>query len=408
MQKDIKNKIELLAPAGNMEKFMTALHFGADAVYLSGKQFGLRAFADNFDNEQIKFCCEYAHKLNKKVYVTVNIFAKNDDFVYLKDYLVFLEQTGVDAAIMSDAGVIAYAKSVAPKLSIHLSTQANILNKYAVEFWNRQGVERIILARESSYSDIAEIIKAVPKCEIEMFVHGAMCISYSGRCLMSNYLTGRDSNRGECVQACRWSWTITEAEHTENPFTVKQDERGTYIFNSKDLNLIEYIKPLLECGVKSFKIEGRMKSMHYVATVINAYRRAIDKYYLNPEDFFVDEKLKNELTKTVHREFTSGFVFDDNCVKQNYVTSKAQTNGEFLAVVKEWHEGVATVEMRNRFKEGDTVEILSNNDSFNKQFIIKNLRDEFNNPIGDAKVVQQILKMDCAFPLSRYDILRSC
>ncbi len=173
MQKDIKNKIELLAPAGNMEKFMTALHFGADAVYLSGKQFGLRAFADNFDNEQIKFCCEYAHKLNKKVYVTVNIFAKNDDFVYLKDYLVFLEQTGVDAAIMSDAGVIAYAKSVAPKLSIHLSTQANILNKYAVEFWNRQGVERIILARESSYSDIAEIIKAVPKCEIEMFVHGS-------------------------------------------------------------------------------------------------------------------------------------------------------------------------------------------------------------------------------------------
>ncbi len=391
-----------------MEKFFTALHFGADAVYLSGKQFGLRAFADNFDNEQIKFCCDYAHKLNKKVYVTVNIFAKNDDFLFLKDYLVFLEQSGVDAAIVSDVGVIAFAQKVAPKLSLHLSTQSNTLNKHAVDFWNKQGIDRVILARECSFSDIAEICKEVPNCELEMFVHGAMCISYSGRCLLSNYLTGRDSNRGECVQACRWSWIITEAMHDENPFLVKQDERGTYIFNSKDLNLIEHIKPLIECGVKSFKIEGRMKSINYVATVVNAYRRAIDGYYIEPDNYFVDEQLKKELFKTAHREFTSGFVFDDKSVKQNYVTSKAEAEGEFIAVVKEWQEGVLTVEMRNRFKEGDTVEILSNNNSFNKQFTIKNLRDEFDAPVNDAKRVQQILKMDCSFPLSRYDILRSC
>ena len=402
-----QTKVELLAPAGNMEKMLTAFHFGADAVYLAGKSFGLRAFADNFSHEEIQRAVEYAHILGKKVYVTVNIFANNDDFDQLKDYLLFLQSAKVDAVIMSDAGVIDFCKTVAPQLNIHLSTQANTLNKYAVDFWRKQGVQRVVLARECTYSDIAEINRFVPDCETEIFVHGAMCISYSGRCLMSNYLTGRNANRGECVQACRWSWQITEDAHPENPMQVRQDQRGTYVFNSKDLNLIRRLPQLIECGVASFKIEGRMKSPYYVATVVNAYRRAIDAYYSDKNGYCLDENLLKELCKTTHRQFTEGFAFDDGDIRQNYETSRAVGDSEFLAVVKDYSDGVATVEMRSRFLEGQKVEILSPRESFGKVVEIKNLKDQKGNKVCDAKIVQQILSFDCPYTLYPFDILRT-
>ncbi len=402
-----KRKVELLAPAGNMEKLLTAFHFGADAVYLAGKNFGLRAFADNFTQEEILQATDVAHSADKKIYVTVNIFARNADFEELQEYLVFLQDVGVDGVIVSDAGVVDVAKKVAPRLSIHISTQANVLNKYAVEFWHKQGARRVVLARECKFEDIAEINSFVPTCETEVFIHGAMCVSYSGRCLMSDFLTGRGANRGECVQACRWEWQIEEKEHTDKQLLVKEDARGTYIFNSKDLNLIRRIKDLIECGVASFKIEGRMKSPYYVATVVNAYRRAIDAYYANPENYVTDEKLAAELFKTTHRQFTEGFTFDDGKITQNYETSRATGDSEFLAVVKDYYDGVATIEMRSRFKEGQCVEILSPADVFNKRVTIKNLRDINDIAVDDAKRVQQILKFDCPCKLESGDILRT-
>ena len=402
-----RKKVELLAPAGNMEKLLTAFHFGADAVYIAGKSFGLRAFADNFDEKEMVEAIDIAHALGKKVYVTVNIYARNADFDGLKKYLVFLQNAGADAAIMSDAGVIAVSKEVAPGLPIHISTQANTLNKYAVKFWREQGAERVVLARECRFEDIAEINSFVPTCETEVFVHGAMCISYSGRCLMSDFLTGRGANRGECVQACRWEWQITEKEHEDKPLTVREDARGTYVFNSKDLNLIHRIKELIECGVASFKIEGRMKSPYYVATVVNAYRRAIDAYYARPDDYETDERIAADLFKTTHRQFTEGFTFYDGEVMQNYETSRATGDSEFLAVVKDYSDGVATVEMRSRFKEGQRVEILSPSDAFGRKVEIKNLRDVNDLPVEDAKRVQQILKFDCPYRLLPNDILRT-
>ncbi len=400
-------KVELLAPAGNMEKFFTAIHFGADAVYLSGKSFGLRAFADNFDADQLAFCVKYAHERGKKVYVTVNIFASDSDFDELKDYLAYLQKIGVDAALVSDAGVISFAKKVAPDLPLHLSTQANTLNSYAVDFWHKQGLERVVLARECTIRQIKAICDFNPDCEIEVFVHGAMCVSYSGRCLMSNYLTGRDANRGECVQACRWSWKIEEEGHTDNPFILKQDQRGTYIFNSKDLNLLDKLKEVVESGVASLKIEGRMKSVHYVATIVNAYRRALDAYYANPDKFNVADDLIEETFKTVHREYTHGFTFLDKTIRQSVINGKAECDNDFVAAVKGYQNGKVYVEMRNKFAEGDELEILSPDDSFGKTVKVVGLCDKDLNPIPVAKLVKQIVCFDCPYPLKEYDILRT-
>jgi putative protease len=273
------NKIELLSPAGDMNKLKTAFYYGADAVYIGGKAFSLRALAGNFSDEEILEAVEYAHKLNKKVYVTVNILARNYDIDKAVEYLKFLESANIDGAIISDVGLISLAREIAPNLAINVSTQANTLNYKAVEFWRDYGVKRVILARELSLKEIKEIKKRVPDIEIETFIHGAMCISYSGRCLLSDYRTGRSSNRGACVQACRWNFEIREKGSNGAYMEMEEDERGTYILNSKDLNLIDYIAELDDAGVISFKVEGRMKSEYYLATVINAYRRAIDEYY---------------------------------------------------------------------------------------------------------------------------------
>ncbi|MBO5068007.1 MAG: U32 family peptidase, partial [Clostridia bacterium] len=301
-------KIELLSPAGDMNKLKTAFYFGADAVYIGGKHFSLRALAGNFTDEEMIEAVQFAHSIGKKVYVTVNIFGRNDDIENAQEYFKFLEKINVDGAIISDTGLIYLARTVAPNLAVNLSTQANTLNYKTVEFWKNYGVKRVILARELSLNEIQTISEKVPDMEIETFIHGAMCISYSGRCLLSDYRTGRSSNRGECVQACRWHYEIREKDSECGFMEMQEDERGTYIMNSKDLNLLDYIGELDKAGVCSFKIEGRMKSEYYLATVVNAYRRAIDAYYKVGASYKENSLFQTELKKTAHREFTTAYI----------------------------------------------------------------------------------------------------
>lgn len=400
-------KIELLAPAGNFEKLKTALYFGADAVYVGGKSFSLRAFSNNFTNEELVEAINYTHSLGKKIYVTVNAFMKNHEIDKIKEYLEFLYSANVDAVIVTDPGVIYLAKKYTPNLELHLSTQANTLNLASVEFWKEQGVKRIVLARELSMKEISEIKNNVPDVELEAFIHGAMCISYSGRCLLSNYLTGRDSNRGECVQACRWNFAIKEVSKEGEFYPIEEDERGTYILNSKDLNLIDYIGEMVSAGVVSFKIEGRMKGEYYLATVINAYRRAIDEYYKIGDSYKQNPLFMKELKKTFHRAFTTAYAFGDNTETVNYENSQSTGDSLFVASVLGYDEEKgALVEMRNRFKVGDTLEILSPSDNFNKTFVVTSIKDEFGNAIEDAKNVQQKLYIKLDYKLSKGDVLR--
>lgn len=401
------NKPELLAPAGNFSKLKTAVYYGADAVYIGGKSFSLRALSDNFTDEEIARAVEYSHGKNVKVYVTVNIFAKNSDFDKAKEYFKFLYSVGVDAVLITDIGLIDLCKEVAPKLPIHLSTQANTLNKYAVRAWKNYGLERVVLARELSLAEIAEIREFVPDIELEAFAHGAMCISYSGRCLLSNYLNGRDSNRGECVQACRWSYELREKNKGGEYYPIEEDERGSYILNSKDLNMISHIDEMVDAGVISLKIEGRMKSEYYLATVINAYRRAIDEYCKISYKYKENSMFYDELIKTSHRAFTTAYTLGDNFDTVNYSDSQSVGEKQFIAVVTKGTAGGYTeIEMRNRFKKSDVLEILSPSDNFNKTFVVNEMYDEDGNEIVDAKIVQQKIRIKCEYYLREGDILR--
>lgn len=401
------NKPELLAPAGNFSKLKTAVYYGADAVYIGGKSFSLRALSDNFTDEEIARAVEYAHGKNVKVYVTVNIFAKNSDFDKAKEYFKFLYSVGVDAVLITDIGLIDLCKEVAPKLPIHLSTQANTLNKYAVRAWKNYGLERVVLARELSLAEIAEIREFVPDIELEAFAHGAMCISYSGRCLLSNYLNGRDSNRGECVQACRWSYELREKNKGGEYYPIEEDERGSYILNSKDLNMISHIDEMVDAGVISLKIEGRMKSEYYLATVINAYRRAIDEYCKIGDKYKENSMFYDELIKTSHRAFTTAYTLGVNFDTVNYSDSQSVGEKQFIAVVTKGTAGGYTeIEMRNRFKKSDVLEILSPSDNFNKTFVVNEMYDEDGNEIVDAKIVQQKIRIKCEYDLREGDILR--
>lgn len=393
--------MELLSPAGNYEKFLTALDFGADAVYFAGQAFGLRAFAGNFSAEEIVLACEEAHKRGKKVYVTVNIIARDEDFVGLKEYLSQLVSAGVDAVIVADIGIIRFIRGNFPELDVHVSTQANITNTESAQFFADMGVKRIVLARELNIKQIKSIAQAMAQrgVEVECFVHGAMCISYSGRCLLSNYLVGRDANHGECVQACRWKYYVKEVSR-DNELEVEEDKRGTYVFNSKDLCMIRHLKELQDAGVVSLKIEGRMKSSYYVATVTNAYRKAID---LLPNA--VGEEWVRELEKTSHRLFTTGFYFGQ--AEESLVSSTPVQSHEFVGVVKACENGVATIEQRNFLQEGDEVEVLSvNNDVFNKTFRITEMKNILGEKIEKANVAQMIFSTKCDLPLSAGDILR--
>ncbi len=397
----MKEKTELLAPAGSFEKLKTALNFGADAVYLGGKSFSLRSFSENFTPEELQEGIKYAHERGRKVYVTVNIFAKNADFPALSDTLSYLQEIGADAALVTDPGVFSLAKKVAPKLKLHISTQANTTNAYAAKFWEEQGAERVVLARELSLAEISQIHAYCPDLQLEAFVHGAMCISYSGRCLLSNYLAGRDSNRGACVQACRWKYTVRaqrEAGAQGGELEVQEDERGTYLLNSKDLNMLPYLDELAKAGVCSFKIEGRMKSAYYLATVVNAYRRVLD-------GTLSVAQAQTELKKVAHRAFTTAYAFGENAETVNYADSQESGTREYVADVLEGGE-YPLIQMRNRFRVGDELEILSPSDSFNRCFTVQEMKDESGNAVADAKLVMHKLQIRCPYPLVKGDILR--
>ena len=398
-------KIELLSPAGDFEKLKTAIHFGCDAVYFAGKRFGLRAFSDNFDDDEIIKAIKYAHDHNVKVYITVNILAHNDDFNGLLDYLKFLDQNKADGVIVSDLGI---AKLVLDNtnLELHVSTQANITNLYSAKVWQNMGAKRLVLARELNLKEIYNIKKELNNdIDIETFIHGAMCISYSGRCLLSNYLTGRDSNKGACAQPCRWNYAlgIKDDKNDISYYPIQEDNKGTYILNSKDLCLINNIKDLYDAGINSFKIEGRMKSNYYVATITNAYRRAIDDFYNNKESNF---DYISELQKTSNREFTTGFYFDSD-QKTNTLTSKVSQTYMYTAVVLDYLDNnYLLVEHRNKFKLGDTLEVLSPDENFNKTFKVEEILDLNKNKIEEVKKIKQQVYIKCPYKLHKLDILR--
>ena len=400
-------KPELLAPAGNMEKLKMALLYGADAVYLGGKAFGLRAFGGNFTNEELQEAVDFAHKLGKKIYVTVNIFPHNSDIAKLPAYLTFLNEIKVDAILVADLGVFTLAKEYAPDVELHISTQANNTNWAAVNAWAELGASRVVLAREMSLEEIKEIRE---KCsvELEMFVHGAMCISYSGRCLMSNYLTGRDANRGSCAQPCRWNYALVEEKRPGQYLPVLEDERGTYIFNSKDMCLLPYLPDVIASGVDSLKIEGRMKSVHYAASVVKAYRQAIDSYFAAPEQFEVKKEWVEELDKVSHRAYTTGFYYGRPTEKdQIYGTSSYTQTSDFVGLVLDYDEktGFATVEQRNNMKVGQEIEIFQPHLAGYRQILQEMYNDE-GEAIQVAPHPQQIVKIRMDKPVEPYGILR--
>lgn len=399
-------KVELLAPAGDKERLLAALHFGADAIYFAGKKWGLRAFAENFDEDEIKEAISLCHQNNVKAYITINVLAHNQDFEGLIEYLKYLEDCKVDGVIVNDLGIATYVKKYT-SLELHVSTQANVTNKESALIWVSLGAKRIVLARELSLKEIREIKDAVGEdIELETFIHGAMCVSYSGRCLLSNYLTGRDSNKGACAQPCRWDYAIYRKHQDDDEgdyLPIEEDERGTYILNSKDLCLVNYIKELVEAGISSFKVEGRMKSTYYVATVINTYRRAIDDYYENKAPSF---NYVEELEKTSNRAFTTGFYFgkSDNI---NLISSKYKQTYDFIAVViEDSQDGYALIEHRNKFKIGDELEVLSSTSSFNQKLILTEMLTEKKESIEEVKIVKQKVYIKTDLTLKKGDILR--
>lgn len=402
-------KIELLAPAGDWEKLVTAIHFGADAVYFAGKNYGLRAYGTNFDDGEIKRAIEYVHEHGKKAYITLNVYARGNDFDGLEEYVQSLVDAKVDAVLISDLGIFSFVRKHFPNLQIHVSTQANTTNAYAAKMWHELGASRVVLARELTIDEIRNITKENKDVEFEVFVHGAMCISYSGRCLLSNYLTERDANHGECVQACRWKYSVVEETRPDEKFDLTEDTRGTYIFNSKDLCLIDYLNKIYDAGAVSFKVEGRMKSAYYVATVINAYRRAIDLMYeckKKNTEYKVPGELKNELLKASHRKYTTGFMFKDGEVTQNYDSASQEQESKFIAIVKKVDGKNILIEQRNKFSIGDKLEILSPTSSFNKTITVESIKDKNGNLIETANQVQQLLWIESNEKLEVGDILR--
>lgn len=402
-------KPELLAPAGDLEKLKIAVLYGADAVYMAGESFSLRAGAGNFTAEEMKEGIDFAHSHGAKCHLAVNIFAHNEDIEPLMDYLNMVRDMGFDAFIAADPGVIDMIFEVIPDAEVHLSTQANMTNYRTAAFWYNRGVKRLVLARELTLQEIIKVKEKIPEdMELEAFVHGAMCISYSGRCLLSNFMIERDSNRGMCAHPCRWKYSLVEEQRPGQYYPVEEDERGTYILNSKDLCLIEHIPELIEAGISSFKIEGRMKSVFYVATVVSAYRRAIDAYCGNPESYRFDPKWMEEVCKVSHREFTTGFYFNQpSNLDQNYRTSAYTRDYSFTGLVKDYDEktGYATVEQRNKMVRGDRIEIFGPDCDFFTQ-TLDEMYNEEGEPIDSAPHPQQILKIKTDKPVKPFYMLR--
>ena len=400
---------ELLAPAGNMAKLKIALDYGADAVYCAGKEFGLRAKADNFSRKELQDAVEYVHQRNKKIYLTLNIIPHNQDLEKIMEFLKFLAELNVDGVIVSDPGVLYLFEENKMDLPLHLSTQANTVNWASVKFWEKKGVERIILARELSREEIAEI-KSRTSAGLEVFIHGSMCISYSGRCLLSNYLTGRDANRGNCAQPCRWKYSLVEEKRPGQYFPIADDDRGSYIMNSRDLNLLEEIPELVELGVESLKIEGRMKSIHYVATVTGVYRQALNEYAGDPDSFSVKQEWKDELDKVSHRPYTKGF-FHGNPEQQgqNYADSSYIRNYKYLGQVKGFlpDPGLAIVRIKNKICQGDEVEFFGpGGDAFKQRIdVILNTDGE---TVKEAPHPESTVKVGVERPIGENYIIRRC
>ena len=396
-------KVELLAPAGNMKRLKLALYYGADAVYLAGKKFGLRASADNFTQSELRRATNLCHQMGKKIYVTLNIVAHNSDFDGLVPYIKFLDKIGVDAVIVSDLGIASIVKSNS-NLALHVSTQANVTNKHSAKVWASMGANRIVLARELNIEEIKEIRKALPKTvELEGFVHGAMCIAHSGRCLLSNVFVGRDGNKGACVQACRFAYNLVRTNNPDEMYPIEEDAHGTYILNSKDMCLISHLKEIAEAGVYSFKIEGRMKSDYYVANVVNAYRRAIDALMDGKEPKF---DLQAEAEKSSHRENTTGFYFGDEHKTNLKSSGTTQTYDVVAEVAKKSNKGQVVVFQRNKFSVGDEIEVLSPSSSFLKTFIVENITNEKGETIKSANHAEEKLTINCPMPLAAGDMLR--
>lgn len=395
--------MELLAPAGDKQKLIMAINYGANAVYLASTRFGLRTFAGNFDLDGLKEAVEYAHSHNVKVYVTVNIIPHESDLEDLPEYILYLEKIGVDAVICADLGVISIVRRVAPNLDVHVSTQANITNSESAMVYVNMGVKRLILAREMTLEEIAQLRSKVPaEIELEAFCHGAMCISYSGRCLLSNFFTGRDANRGACVQACRWNYEIREI-NKEQYYPIEEDTHGTYILNSKDMCMIEHLDKLKKAGISSIKIEGRMKTEYYVANVINAYRMALDYLYANKE-YNLPKEIYEEVFKSSHRDYSYGFYFGNP--KQNLETSLPESTYDFIAVVLEdTVDGRTKVEMRNRFDKDTELELLSKTKN-NAIIKISKIEDEEGKELDVCKVPKQVVYITTNLPLQKLEILR--
>lgn len=354
-------KPEILAPAGNLEKLKVAIDYGADAVYIGGGKLNLRAFSNNFSNEQMIEAIKYCHDRDKKIYVTLNVFARNHDLKGAGEYIKGLYEIGVDAVIVADPSLIAICKEVAPNLEIHLSTQANTVNWMATKFWYDLGVKRIVLARELTFKEIETITNNIPDgCDIEAFVHGSMCIAYSGRCLISNYMLGRDANKGICGNACRYKYYLVEESRPGEYYPVIEDDNGTYIMNSKDLCMIKHIPELVKSGIYSFKIEGRMKSEFYVASVVKAYREALDAYFEDPENYIFKDEWMDILTKINHRKYHTGFYLGVNG-EQNYDESSYNKDYDLVGIVKDYdpETKIATILQKNRVFEGEEVEVLT-------------------------------------------------
>ncbi len=402
-------KPELLAPGGSLEKLKTAIDYGADAVYIGGEAFSLRVAAENFSKEDMKEGIKYAHDRGKKVYLTANIFPHNSDIDEFEKYIEEIRPLGFDAVLISDLGMFDIMRTLAPEIPIHVSTQANNVNYRSAMMWHKLGAKRVVLAREMSFKEIAEIQDKIPEdLELEAFVHGAMCISYSGRCLLSNYMTSRDSNMGACSHPCRWNYKLVEEKRPGQYMDVFENERGTFIFNSKDLCMIEHIPELVKSGISSLKIEGRVKTSYYVATVVGAYRREIDRYFADPENYTFKEDEYAELCKVSHRPYTTGFYYhkpDEN--SQVYETSSYIRDYELIGIVLDYDEntGTATVTQRNRFFKGDEIEIIQPMKPYFTQ-TVEYMENEEGEEIDVAPHAEQIVKIPVKKPVVNGAMLR--
>ena len=402
------DRIELLAPAGDPEKLKIAIEYGADAVYFGGEDYSLRSQSDNFSDDDIRECVEYAHERGRKCYLTLNIYAHNGDIEPMKAYLERIKDIPIDAFLVSDPGVLAVLRSVIPDAHVHLSTQANMTNYMAAEFWKSLGVERLVLARELTLKEIKDIRGRVD-IELEAFVHGAMCISYSGRCLLSNFMSGRDANKGLCSHPCRWNYSLMEEKRPGEYFPVEEDSRGTYFMNSHDLCMIQHIPDLINAGLSSLKIEGRMKSVYYVAATVRAYRLAIDAYYEDPEGWKPDDELYSEVCKVSHRNFTTGFFYGNpGASAQNYSSSTYIKEYSFTGKVISYDEdtGTALVEQRNKMTLGDTIEVLGPGNTSFSQVLTEMYDAETGERLESCPHAQQMIRIKMEKPVKENYLLR--